>query len=140
MLGADLRPALTLLVGLALSSGPALAQDSPPRESTAFTLRTDQPRTVEQEALRIDLADLSIKVLPADRAIDAVAELTFTVTAPVARLVVELDTLFDVSAVSFPANPATIIGLRSDEQSAETPSKRGAFPLSLALAQAAALG
>ena len=106
MSGEDLRPALALFVGLALTSGPALAQDSPPRESTAFTLRTDQPRTVEQEALRIDLADLSIKVLPADRAIDAVAELTFTVTAPVARLVVELDTLFDVSAVSVDGQPA----------------------------------
>ncbi len=45
--------------------------------------------------------------------------------------------MFDVSAVSFPANPATIIGLRNDE--APT-SQRGAFPLSLALAQAAALG
>lgn len=44
--------------------------------------------------------------------------------------------MFDVSAVSFPANPATIIGLRSEA----TPSQRGAFPLSLALAQAAALG
>ncbi len=45
--------------------------------------------------------------------------------------------MFDVSAVSFPANPATIIGLRSEDP---TPSQRGAFPLSLALAQAAALG
>lgn len=47
--------------------------------------------------------------------------------------------IFDVSAVSFPANPATIIGLRS-EAPAATESQRGAFPLSLALAQAAALG
>lgn len=45
--------------------------------------------------------------------------------------------MFDVSAVSFPANPATIIGLRNQEP---TPSQRGAFPLALALAQAAALG
>ena len=45
--------------------------------------------------------------------------------------------MFDVSAVSFPANPATIIGLRSE---APTTSQRGAFPLSLAIAQAAALG
>lgn len=44
--------------------------------------------------------------------------------------------MHDVSAVSFPANPATIIGLRTAEPTGE----RGAFPLSLALAQAAALG
>ena len=44
--------------------------------------------------------------------------------------------MFDVSAVSFPANPATIIGLRTAEPDQE---QRG-IPLSLALAQAAALG
>lgn len=44
--------------------------------------------------------------------------------------------MFDVSAVTYPANPATIIGARNAEPTAQ----RGAFPLSLALAQAAALG
>ena len=46
--------------------------------------------------------------------------------------------MFDVSAVSFPANEATIIGLRSSQ--AEPEEKAGGIPLSLALAQAAALG
>ena len=45
--------------------------------------------------------------------------------------------MFDVSAVSFPANPATIIGLRSEEE--PTITKAGGMPLSLALAQAAAI-
>jgi len=95
-----MRNALAALAAASLLAGPALAQDAAPRESTAFTLMTDQPRTPEQTAVRIDLVDLAIKVLPADRAIDATATLTLTATAPVARLVVELDTVFDVSAVS----------------------------------------
>jgi len=89
-----------VLAAVALTVSPALAQDAAPRESTAFTLMTDQPRTPEQEAVHLDLADLSIKVIPDDKAIDAVAALTFTATAPVARLVVELDTVFEVSSVT----------------------------------------
>jgi HK97 family phage prohead protease len=50
------------------------------------------------------------------------------------RRILELR-LFDVSAVTFPANPATIIGARN--MPAPTPA---GFSLSLALAQAAALG
>ncbi|WP_426042875.1 M1 family metallopeptidase [Brevundimonas sp. TWP2-3-4b1] len=95
-----MRNPIAALAAASLLAGPALAQDPAPRESTAFTLMTDQPRTPEQTAVRIDLVDLAIKVLPADRAIDATATLTLTATAPVARLVVELDTVFDVSAVS----------------------------------------
>ena len=95
-----MRNALAALAAASLLAGPVLAQDAAPRESTAFTLMTDQPRTPEQEAVRIDLVDLAIKVLPDDKAIDATAALTFTATAPVARLVVELDTVFDVSDVS----------------------------------------
>ena len=82
-----------------LSAAPALAQDPPVRESTVFTLETDQPRTPEQEAVRFDKADLSIRVLPEDKAIDGVAVLDFTVLSPIQRLAVELDTLFTISEV-----------------------------------------
>ncbi len=82
-----------------LSALPAAAQDAPAREPTAFTLETDQPRTPEQEAVRFDKADLSIKVLPEEKAIDGVAVLDFTVLAPIQRLAVELDTLFTISEV-----------------------------------------
>src|SRR5690606_6744669 len=79
----------------------AAARQTPaPRESTAFTLGTDQPRAPEQLAMRFDKADLSIKVIPDAKAIDAVAVLDFTATAPLARLVVELDTLLTVSGVA----------------------------------------
>jgi hypothetical protein len=41
--------------------------------------------------------------------------------------------LFDVAAVTFPANEATVIGLRTDDRGARS------YPLSLALAEADAL-
>ena len=102
-----MRHTLTALAAASLLAGPAFAQNAAPRETTPFTLMTDQPRTPEQEALRIDLVDLAIKVIPDDKAIDATASLTFTATAPVARLVVELDTVFDVSAVSVDGQAVT---------------------------------
>ena len=72
---------------------------TPARESTAFTLGTDQPRTPEQLAVVFDKADLSIRVLPETKTIEAVAVLDFTATAPLAAVVVELDTLLAVSSV-----------------------------------------
>ena len=73
---------------------------APARESTPFTLETDQPRTPEQLAVTFDKADLTIKVIPDDKAIEAVAVLDFTATAPIERLVVELDTLLTISEIS----------------------------------------
>ena len=72
----------------ALTVAPSIAQAqetqaaTPVRESTPYTLATDQPLTVEQQAMRFDTADLSIKVIPQDKAIDAVAVLGFTAKAP----------------------------------------------------------
>ena len=85
---------------------PALAQVvQPVRESTAFTLATDQPRTPEQLALVFDKADLSIRVMPETKSIDAVAVLDFTASAPVSAVVVELDKLLAVSAVAVDGAP-----------------------------------
>ncbi|MFY8162862.1 MAG: hypothetical protein ACOVKC_01370, partial [Brevundimonas sp.] len=64
------------------ASTPPAVIVSPVRESTAFTLGTDQPRTAEQLAMVFDEADLSIKVMPETKTIDAVAVLDFTATAP----------------------------------------------------------
>lgn len=99
----------SILRGLLLASSTvalataAVAQDAAPiaptRDSTAFTLATDQPRTAEQLAVRFDQAELSIKVMPDEQAIDAVAVLDFTATAPIERLSVELDTLLAISSV-----------------------------------------
>jgi len=72
---------------------------TPVRESTAFTLGTDQPRTPEQLAMSFDKADLSIRVMPETKTIDAVAVLDFTANAPLAAVVVELDPLLTVPSV-----------------------------------------
>ncbi len=78
-----------------------------PRVSTAFTLKTDQPRTAEQLAVRFDRADLSFRVSPEARALSAVAVLNFTATAPLDRLAVELDTLFDISEIAVDGVPVS---------------------------------
>ncbi|MFN4091477.1 MAG: M1 family metallopeptidase [Brevundimonas sp.] len=92
------------LAACAMPATPVRAQTQPQaasaRESTPFTLQTDQPRTPEQLAVRFDKADLSIKVMPDTKSIDGVAVLEFTATAPVSAIVVELDTILPVSAVA----------------------------------------
>lgn len=101
---ASFRPLLVSMAALGLSFGasaPLLAQEAAEqRTSTEFTMDTGGPRTPEQLAMRFDVADLAIKVMPDDKAIEGVATLTFTATAPLDRLVVELDTRFDVSEVA----------------------------------------
>ena len=86
---------------LAFATHPASAHE--PAQTTAssdFARRTDHQRTPEQLAMRFDKADVSLKIMPDAQAIEGVAVLDFTLTAPVERLVVELDNRFDVSAVS----------------------------------------
>ncbi|WP_336622705.1 hypothetical protein [Brevundimonas sp.] len=103
------RPLLVSMAALGLSFGataPVLAQEgAEQRTSTAFTMDTGGPRTPEQLAMRFDVADLAIKVMPDEKAIEGVATLTFTATAPLDRLVVELDTRFDVSEVAIDGQP-----------------------------------
>ena len=103
-----LRRALLAATVLTLAlPGAAVGQEAaaPARQSTPFTLGTDQPRAPEQLAVSFDKADLWIRVIPDDKAIDAVAELDFTATAPVERLVVELDTLLTLSEVAVDGVP-----------------------------------
>ena len=90
--------ALAPIVALVLLAAPGAQAAAP--DSTPFTLTTGTPRTPEQRAMRFDKADLAFRVLPDTRTIDAVATLDFTATAPLDRLVLELDTVFAVSSVS----------------------------------------
>ena len=86
----------------------AAAQTLPaPPASTAFTLSTGTPRTPEQLAVRFDVADLAIRVLPETEAIDAVATLTFTATAPLDRIVVELDSRFSIASIAVDGQPVS---------------------------------
>ncbi|MGQ3039031.1 MAG: M1 family metallopeptidase [Brevundimonas sp.] len=100
---------LTTAAAAQETTGPAA------RESTAFTLATDQPRTPEQEAVRFDKADLSIRVMPDQKAIDAVAVLDFTALSPVSVLPVELDTRFDISAIAVDGTTLDASDWRNDE-------------------------
>lgn len=100
---------LTTVAAAQETTGPAA------RESTAFTLATDQPRTPEQEAVRFDKADLSIRVMPDQKAIDAVAVLDFTALSPVSVLPVELDTRFDISAIAVDGTTLDASDWRNDE-------------------------
>ena len=94
--------AAMLTSALALMSTAAMAQDRNAEggpNSSAFTLETDQPRTPEQEAVKFDKADVSLTVLPEQKAVRGVGVLDFTVLAPIDQLVVELDALYDISEV-----------------------------------------
>jgi aminopeptidase N len=95
-----MRHILTALTAASLLAGPAFAQDAAAPQSTPFTLMTDQPRTPEQQAVRFDKADLSIKVIPDRKAIEAVAVLDFTATGTLTWLPVELDTVFTIESIS----------------------------------------
>src|SRR5690606_36974754 len=70
------------------------------RDTSAFTLSSGTPRTPEQLALRFDKADLSFKLLPETQSLEGVAVLDFTATAPTAAVVVELDAVFAIAAVT----------------------------------------
>lgn len=85
--------------GVAPIAQQAAGERTPVRESTPFTLRTNQPRSAEQLAMQFDKADLSIRVMPETKTIDAVAVLDFTAIALLAAVVVELDTLLPISSV-----------------------------------------
>jgi len=95
------------------TTDPAAAQTV----STPFTLSSGTPRTPEQLAMRFDLADLAIKVLPEEKAIDAVAALTFTATAPLEALVVELDARFALTSIQ-------IDGIEIDDEHWSNPDGR----------------
>ena len=89
--------ALTAALGL---TSIARAQEPAARTSTEWTRNTGHPRAPEQLVMQFDKADLAFRILPETRSIEGVATLDFTATAPLARLVLELDVRFDVSEVA----------------------------------------
>jgi aminopeptidase N len=79
---------------LTLSAAPAFAQ------STPFTMTTGTERTPEQVATVIDEADLTFRVMPQTKTIAGDATLSLSFTRPVERIVLELDTVFDIAAIT----------------------------------------
>lgn len=72
---------------------------------TALTKRSGGERPAEQLALRFEAADLAFEVLPDTRRLNGVATLTFTTTAPLSRLLIDLDRNLAVNAVSIDGAP-----------------------------------
>lgn len=79
---------------------PVVAQEASARATTEFTLTTGSARTAEQRAVRFDKADLSFSFDFEAKTLAGHAVLDFTATAAVSRIVVELDTVFDISRIT----------------------------------------
>src|SRR3546814_3630568 len=88
-------PTFLLAASLLAVATAASAQTLPEKGEPPISAQTEisgGERPPEQQAMRFDVADLAIEVLPETRRLKGVATLTFTATAPLARLVIDLDT------------------------------------------------
>ena len=83
--------ASALLAGCATPSAPVL---------TDFTANSGSPRAPEQLAVTFDNADLALRVDPATKSIRGDATLSFTATAPLTRIAVELDRNLPIDSAS----------------------------------------
>lgn len=92
-----------LATGLAVLSCAAYAQQP---ELTTTTAATGLPRTPEQLATTITLADLSFKVDPSVQRLQGDATLKLRFSQPVAALVVDLDRNYTIEAVTVDGQPA----------------------------------
>jgi aminopeptidase N len=72
---------------------------------TARTIGSGAERTPEQLAVVFEKADLALRVEPATRSIRGDATLSFTATAPLARIVLDLDNNLAVDAVAVDGQP-----------------------------------
>ena len=94
----SLPACLAALIAVA-GSGSAYARDAQP-DLTAHTRGSGAPMTAEQQAVAFESAELSFKVFPDTHRLDGDATLRFRATAPVERLVVDLDGNYDIKSVS----------------------------------------
>ena len=94
----SLPACLAALIAVA-GAGSAYARDAQP-DLTAHTRGSGAPMTPEQQAVAFESAELSFKVFPDTHRLDGDATLRFRATAPVERLVVDLDGNYDIKSVS----------------------------------------
>ena len=97
MFAALLAPFAILATPVPLDTAPP-AKGTPP--VTAQTQRSGGVRPPEQLAMRFDSADLAFELLPDRYRLEGVATLGFTATAPLARLVIDLDRNLPVRAIA----------------------------------------
>ncbi|MGH8073054.1 MAG: M1 family metallopeptidase [Lysobacter sp.] len=89
-----------LLLAFAGAAGAAPAAKPGQAKLTDHTYATGAPMTAEQEAVVFESADLKFQVFPESKRIDGDATLAFRATAPVAKLVVDLDRNYAIQSVS----------------------------------------
>lgn len=89
---------------LAAAPAPTPTPDTLPGKGepaiTPLTQTSGGPRPPEQLALRFDSADLAFEVLPAAERLNGVATLHFTATAPLTRLVLDLDRNLPIAGIA----------------------------------------
>jgi len=92
------------LIPAALLLAPAAEAAESPKKGepalTAQTMRSGGERPPEQRSVRFDSADLQFELLPDRYRLNGIATLNFTATAPVSRLVIDLDRNLPVSALA----------------------------------------
>jgi len=85
-----------LLAASAMLAGCATA----PAPMTDFTANSGSPRAPEQMAVTFEHADVALRVDPATQSISGDTALTFTATAPLTRIAVELDRNLPIDGAS----------------------------------------
>ena len=98
-----------LLPLLLAAQAPRAAPKPPAKGMPAISAQTQVsggPRPAEQLAMRFDRADLHFEVLPDRYRLQGIATLDFTATAPLARLILDLDSNLAVTAVAIDGTPA----------------------------------
>ena len=101
-----------LAVALATAVWPAHADQ---KATTETTLATGLPRAPEQEAVTIELADLSFRVDPSRKSLAGDATLTLRADKSVSALVVDLDRDFAVDLVEVDGVPVARDGWRNPQ-------------------------
>ena len=102
-----------LLAASAVLAGCATA----PAPMTDFTANSGSPRAPEQLAVTFDHADVALRVDPATQSIAGDTALTFTATAPLTRIAVELDR-------NLPIDGASVDGVALPASSISNPEGR----------------
>ncbi|MDR6641186.1 aminopeptidase N [Luteibacter sp. 1214] len=107
-----------LLLGLGLALGTvACTPSAPPAPPplTDYTRNSGAPRASEQLAVTFDHADLGIRVDPVRHWIEGDARLTFGVTAPLKRVVLDLDRNLPIDSVEVDGKALPVSGYRNPD-------------------------
>ncbi|MCM8730346.1 M1 family metallopeptidase [Hephaestia sp. GCM10023244] len=105
-----MRPIPTILAAVSLAAlvAAAPAQKLPEKGEPPISAQTEKSggeRPAAQHAMRFDHADLAIEVFPETRTLTGVATLSFTATAPLTTLVIDLDTNLGPQRIAIDGKP-----------------------------------